>query len=102
MRSTAPTPQVRADLETRQIGDVLAIGCDRCVPTAAGPMCADTLAASLPKGPWQRHPLPAHRALVGTEQDEMHVPDGGRAQRPAAVRSAAVVTIMLNGGAVPG
>ena len=47
-------PGLRADLEARQIGYVLAIGCDRRVPTAAGPMRADTLAASLPKGAWQR------------------------------------------------
>ncbi len=47
-------PGFRADLEARQIGYVLAIGCDRGVPTAAGPMRADTLAASLPKGVWQR------------------------------------------------
>ncbi len=47
-------PGLRADLEARQIGYVLAIGCDRRVPTAAGPMPADTLAASLPKGAWQR------------------------------------------------
>jgi hypothetical protein len=33
---------------------VLAIGCDRRVPTAAGPMRADTLAANLPRGAWQR------------------------------------------------
>jgi SRSO17 transposase len=47
-------PGLRADLEARQIGYVLAIGCDRRVPTAAGPMCADTLAASVPRGGWQR------------------------------------------------
>jgi hypothetical protein len=47
-------PGLRADLEARQIGYVLAIGCDRRVPTAAGPMRADTLAANLPKGAWQR------------------------------------------------
>ena len=47
-------PQLRADLEARQVGYVLAIGCDRRVPTAAGSMRADTLAASLPKGAWQR------------------------------------------------
>src|ERR671916_626069 len=33
---------------------VLAIGCDRRVPTAAGPTRADTLAADMPKGVWQR------------------------------------------------
>jgi hypothetical protein len=47
-------PGLRADLETRQVGYVLAIGCDRRVPTAAGPIRPDTLAESLPKGAWQR------------------------------------------------
>jgi SRSO17 transposase len=47
-------PGLRADLEARQGGDVLALGCDRRVPTAAGPRRADTLAASLPQGAWQR------------------------------------------------
>lgn len=36
------------------MGYVLAIGCDRRVPTAAGQMRADTLAGRLPKGAWQR------------------------------------------------
>ena len=47
-------PGLRADLEARQVGYVLAIGCDRRVPTAAGPMRPDILAANLPKGAWQR------------------------------------------------
>ncbi len=47
-------PGLRADLEDRRVGYVLAIGCDRRVPTAAGPMRADALAASLPKRAWQR------------------------------------------------
>ncbi len=47
-------PGLRTDLEARQVGYVLAIGCDRRVPTAAGPMRADALAPSLPKGAWQR------------------------------------------------
>jgi SRSO17 transposase len=47
-------PGLRADLETRQVGYVLAIGCDRRVPTAAGSMRPDTLAAGLPKSAWQR------------------------------------------------
>ena len=32
----------------------MGIGCDRRVPTAAGPMRADTLTASLPRWAWQR------------------------------------------------
>ena len=47
-------PELRIDLETRQVGYVLAIGCDPRLPTAAGPTRPDTLAASLPKGVWQR------------------------------------------------
>ena len=47
-------PELRADLQTREVGYVLAIGCDRRVPTAAGPMRPDTLATSLPRSAWQR------------------------------------------------
>lgn len=46
-------PGLRADLEARQIGYVPLIGCDRRVPTAAGPLRADALAAGLPKRAWQ-------------------------------------------------
>jgi SRSO17 transposase len=47
-------PALRAELELRRIGYVLAIGCDRRVPTAAGPLRADEIAASLPHRAWQR------------------------------------------------
>jgi SRSO17 transposase len=47
-------PELRADLQTREVGYVLAIGCDRRLPTAAGPIRPDTLATSLPRGAWQR------------------------------------------------
>ncbi len=47
-------PNLRAELLGRRVGYVLAIGCDRRVPTAAGPMRPDTLAASVPKGAWAR------------------------------------------------
>jgi hypothetical protein len=47
-------PALRAELEFRQVGYVLAIGCDRRVPTAAGPIRADALTASLPRRAWQR------------------------------------------------
>jgi SRSO17 transposase len=47
-------PGLRADLEARQIGYVLAIGCDRRVPTTTGPLRADALAANVPKRAWQR------------------------------------------------
>ncbi|MGH8276781.1 MAG: IS701 family transposase [Steroidobacteraceae bacterium] len=47
-------PTLRRELETYQIGYVLAIGCDRRVPTAAGLIRADTVTARLPKWAWQR------------------------------------------------
>jgi SRSO17 transposase len=47
-------PGLRAELELRRIGYVLAIGCDRRVPTAAGPLRADEIAAGLPRRAWQR------------------------------------------------
>lgn len=43
-------PVLHADLESRELGYVLGIGCDRRMPTAAGPRRADSLAASLPRG----------------------------------------------------
>src|SRR4051794_39359894 len=52
--STAPTPALRAKLEVRQVGYVLAIGCNRRVPTAFGLVRADRLTANLPKRAWQR------------------------------------------------
>jgi SRSO17 transposase len=47
-------PTLRAELETLRVGYVLGIGCDRQIPTAAGPVRADVLAAGLPKRAWQR------------------------------------------------
>nr|WP_217133318.1 IS701 family transposase [Streptomyces sp. AC558_RSS880] len=47
-------PALRDELEIRRVGYVLAIGCDRRVPTAFGLIRADTLTASLPKRAWQR------------------------------------------------
>jgi SRSO17 transposase len=47
-------PVVRAELELRRVGYVLAIGCDRRVLTAAGPTRADELTAGLPTRAWQR------------------------------------------------
>jgi hypothetical protein len=41
-------------LEDRQAGYVLAIGCARRVPTAAGPIRADALVKGVPKSAWQR------------------------------------------------
>jgi SRSO17 transposase len=47
-------PVLRAELETRRVGYVLAIGCDRRIPTAAGLLRADEIAARLPRRAWQR------------------------------------------------
>ena len=47
-------PGLRADCEAQRIGYVLAVGCDRRVPTAAGPMRADALVAGLPRWAWQQ------------------------------------------------
>jgi len=47
-------PGLRAELELRWVGYVLGIGCDRRIPTAAGPLRADEIAAGLPRTAWQR------------------------------------------------
>lgn len=47
-------PQLRADLEPRGLGYVLAIGCDRRVRTAAGSLRADEITANLPRRAWQK------------------------------------------------
>ena len=47
-------PDLRAALEARPIGYVLAIAGNRRLPTAAGPIRADALAAALPRRAWQR------------------------------------------------
>jgi hypothetical protein len=47
-------PRLRAELELRRVGYVLAIGCERRVPNAAGPLRADELTAGLPRRAWQR------------------------------------------------
>jgi SRSO17 transposase len=47
-------PGLRAELEYRRVGYVLGIGCDRRVPTEAGLLRADKIAAALPKRAWQR------------------------------------------------
>src|ERR687897_1437723 len=56
-------PGLRAFLETRQIGYVLAIAGNRRLPTAAGPIRADVLAAALPRRAWQ--PLSAGPGAKG-------------------------------------
>jgi SRSO17 transposase len=47
-------PGLRTECELNRIGYVLAIGCDRRIPTSAGPVRADELAAGLPRWAWQR------------------------------------------------
>ncbi len=47
-------PALRAECEFLQLGYVLAIGCDRRVPTGAGLLRADVLTAGLPPHAWQR------------------------------------------------
>jgi SRSO17 transposase len=47
-------PDLRAALEARRVGYVLAIAGNRRLPTAAGPIRADALAAALPRRAWQR------------------------------------------------
>jgi SRSO17 transposase len=42
-------PALRAELEAHRVGYVLAIGCDRRVPTEAGLLRADQLTTTLPK-----------------------------------------------------
>ncbi|NMI02334.1 IS701 family transposase [Pseudonocardia acidicola] len=48
-------PTLRAQIETLGLGYVLAIGCDRRVPTHGGPMRPDRIAAALPAHCWQRY-----------------------------------------------
>jgi SRSO17 transposase len=47
-------PDLRTALEARRVGYVLAIAGNRRLPTAAGPLRADVLAAALPARAWQR------------------------------------------------
>jgi SRSO17 transposase len=47
-------PGLRAELETRRVGYVLAVACSHQVSTAAGTQRADVIAARLPRRSWQR------------------------------------------------
>ena len=47
-------PKLRAALETRGVGYVLAVSCDHRIPTAGGPVRADSVARGLPAQSWQR------------------------------------------------
>ena len=57
-------PQLRAELEAQRVRYVLAIGCDRRIATAAGPIRADRLAAGLPKHA-------GHRLSAGLGRSEL-------------------------------
>ena len=48
-------PGLRAELEERQTGYVLAVACDHRVAVAAGKHRGDELAACLPRAAWQRY-----------------------------------------------
>src|SRR4051812_50209379 len=54
MRSPAPTPTCVHSWRPVGVGYVLAIAGNRRLPTAAGPIRADVLAAALPRRDWQR------------------------------------------------
>jgi SRSO17 transposase len=47
-------PVLRAELENHRVGYVLAVGCDRRIPTAAGLLSAEEITKGLPKRAWQR------------------------------------------------
>ena len=47
-------PALRHELELRRVGYVLAIGCDRRVPTAPDSLRADEVTTGLPQRAWQR------------------------------------------------
>ena len=48
-------PALRATVRGHQLGYVLQVAANRRVPTDAGPMCADALAATVPDSAWQAH-----------------------------------------------
>jgi SRSO17 transposase len=56
-------PKLRAALEARGLGYVLAVSCTHRVPTAAGPQRADHLARKIPRQAWQK--LSAGRGAKG-------------------------------------
>jgi SRSO17 transposase len=71
-------PTLRSELESRNLGYVLAVACNHRVPTAAGAYQASELAAVLPKRAWQRHSAGAgakgHRYYDWAFLD-VHTPD---------------------------
>jgi SRSO17 transposase len=75
-------PGLRAELEARGVGYVLAIAGNRRLPTAAGPIRADALAAALPRRAWQR-------LSAGPGAKGQRYYDWACLALPAAARSAA-------------
>src|SRR3954465_6981475 len=76
-------PTLRAALEGRRIGYVLAIAGNRRLRTAAGPIRADVLAAALPRRAWQR--LSSGPGVKGQRYYDwacIDLPDSDRAARP--------------------
>ena len=47
-------PALRAGLQNRRVGYVLAVSCDHRIPTNFGPLRADSVARGLPPVSWQR------------------------------------------------
>jgi SRSO17 transposase len=74
-------PALRAWLEGRGIGYVLAVACDQLVSTRAGRVRADVLAAKVAASAWQRYsagdgakgPRLYDWALIGTDREEVQV-----------------------------
>jgi SRSO17 transposase len=76
-------PDLRAALEARPIGYVVTIAGNRRLPTAAGPIRADVLAAALPARAWQR--LSAGPGVKGHRYYDwpcIDLPAADRATRP--------------------
>ena len=93
-------PGLRADLERRRVGYVLAVACSHRVATGAGASRADALAAMLPRSAWQRYSAgpgaKGHRcydwAWIGIEPAPPRVPlaaDPPQHHAPASWRSTA-------------
>jgi SRSO17 transposase len=74
-------PGLRAALEARGVGYVLAIAGNRRLPTVAGPIRADVLAAALPRRAWQR-------LSAGPGAKGQRYYDWACIELPAAARSA--------------
>jgi SRSO17 transposase len=79
-------PDLRAALEARRVGYVLAIAGNRRLPTAAGPIRADALAAALPARAWQR--LSAGPGAKGQRYYDWACLELPAAARPADAASA--------------